>query len=300
LDCCENYKADYVDKKAGAKHGLNENYARELMELHTLGADAGYTQKDVTELARILTGLTLVETPSDEGKGPGYRFDRKRHDFGDKVFLGHVIKGSGEGEINQALDILANHPATAHHISYQLSQYFVGDQPPASLVDSLALVFSQSHGDIRKVLVKLFHSREFWDESYRANKFKPPFRFLVSTIRASGINLDPTNLSEIDDKVRQLDPFLIQQGERIYGCKTPDGYQNTRDVWLSANSLVQRVNFSLNLSAGKLKLTDGAKVDFPKLKRSYVLSPESADIISTAPEEARSAMVLSGPDAMRY
>jgi len=300
LDVCEDYKAGYEDKK-GANHGLNENYARELMELHSLGADAGYTQKDVIELARILSGLTLVERAGDAGKGPGYYFDRKRHDFGDKVFLGHSIKGSGEREIDQALDILAFHPATAHHISYQLAQYFVCDEPPPQLVTRLAQKFSQSHGDIRAVLSQLFHSPEFWDERYRGSKFKSPYRYVISTIRGSGIILDSTNIAQTaDGKMKPLERFFIQQGQPIYGCKTPDGYKNTQDAWLSANSLVQRINFSIDLAAGKLKLNGGAPIEFDRLKQAPNLSAKSLDIIGAAAPETQSAMVLSGPDAMRY
>jgi uncharacterized protein (DUF1800 family) len=155
LDNSQNYRPGYKDKD-GQTRGLNENYARELMELHALGVDGGYTQKDVIELARILSGLNLPDK-GDREQGLGYRFFPKRHDFGDKVLLGHTIKGSGAHEIEEALDILACHPATARHICYQLAQHFVCDQPPDALVDKLAQDYTRTGGDIRSILSTLFH-----------------------------------------------------------------------------------------------------------------------------------------------
>ena len=172
----------------GKENGINENYAREIMELHTMGADGGYTQADVTTLAHILTGWGLGKGKTLEEKSVFY-FDPKRHDNSDKVFLGQQIRGGGAEEIKQALDILARHPATAHHISYQLAQNFLSDNPPESLVAKMAETFKKTDGDIREVLSTMFKSPEFWDEQYFRKKFKPPislYCFSNSCYRRAG------------------------------------------------------------------------------------------------------------------
>ena len=188
----------------GQFKGLNENYARELMELHTLGVDGGYTQADVITLARILTGwgyrrpgqplqqnaaLRNLATGDTDNVtlSNGFFFDANRHDFSTKVFLGRTIKASGVGEGEEALDILAQHPSTARHISFKLAQYFVADDPPKSLVDRLAKRFLDTRGDIRAVLDTLFHSPEFWDDQYVGKKFKTPYEYVISAVRATGI-----------------------------------------------------------------------------------------------------------------
>ena len=186
---------------AGARgqfQGLNENYARELLELHTLGVDGGYGQKDVISLARILTGWGIVPRNPRSMVRPGRRwgilapiaplegttrrffFDEKRHDFSDKVLLGHHIKGQGKAEVEQVLDILACHPATARHISFKLAQYFVADDPSKTLVAKMAHRYHETDGDIREILDVLFHSSEFWEPGYYAAKYKSPFRYVTS------------------------------------------------------------------------------------------------------------------------
>ena len=158
--------------------GLNENYARELMELHTLGVDGGYTQQDVTALARMLTGWSF--NPKLAGNGPTFRFVARLHDFGDKVWLGRPVAVRGEAEGEWALDVLTSHPATAHHIAYELAQYFVADDPPAALVERVAQRFIESDGDIRAVLATLFASPEFCDPANFGAKFKTPYQYVVS------------------------------------------------------------------------------------------------------------------------
>ena len=252
----------------GKFDGLNENYARELMELHTLGVDGGYTQRDVTELARIFTGWGLAKAgqarrnqgrnrfgfaawfrrpaPPDENSiRTGFYFDPSRHDFGDKVFLGHVIKGSGIREGEEALDILAGNPATARHISYQLAQYFVADKPPEHLVQLLAARYQASGGDIREVLNALFHSPEFWDQKYYANRFKTPYQFVVSSVRATGFA--PENLRPLLGEMAQL-------GMPLYGCQTPDGYKFTQSAWLNPDAMLRRLSFATALGTGHLPL----------------------------------------------
>jgi uncharacterized protein (DUF1800 family) len=295
LDNWQN-TADGVNKR-GVFAGLNENYARELMELHTVGVDGGYTQKDVTELARVLTGLGLPyrtkKTADLPEEGAGYYFDAKRHDQQSKVVMGQVIKPGGEAEIEQILDYLSSSPATAHHISYQLAQYFVADDPPKSLVDRLTSRFLKSQGDIKAVLTELFKSPEFWDPQYFNAKYKNPFRYVVSTVRAS--NIQPTNY-------KPLEQFLRQQGMPLYGCLTPDGYKNTRIAWLNPDSLVRRTGFANGLSSGKYKGVEGDAVDWQTLSTTIGagLSQNTQDVVSKAPANLKSALVLGSPDFMRY
>lgn len=282
------------------KTGLNENYARELMELHTLGVDGGYTQKDVIELARILTGLGLAGPRAKynqrlEMVGPfGAAFDPNRHDFSDKVLLGHHIKGGGEGEIEEALDLLAAQPATAHHIAFQLAQYFVADNPPPSLVNRLAQRFMQTDGNIKLVMQTMLNSQEFWDPKYEHSKYKSPFRYVVSTMRASGL---PGGRADV------LNQFLQQQGQPIYGCLTPDGYKNTKEAWMNPDALLRRLNFATAIGNGNLA---GYQFDPPEYRMlgdtisGGKFSSQTVATVAKQPEELRSALLLGSPEFMRY
>lgn len=299
----------------GKFQGLNENYARELMELHTLGVDGGYTQNDVIALARILTGWGLGRPRGRDTSKGGFFFDPKRHDFGDKVFLGQTIHGSGIGEGEQALDMLARHPATAHHISYELAQYFVADDPPPALVNRLSQRFLATDGDIRAVLDTLFHSPEFWDQKYYGNKFKTPYQYLVSAVRAVGVKVN---------NVRPLYGMLMQQGMPFYGCLTPDGYKNTREAWLNPDAMTRRISFATALASGRLPLgqasyefgfqakrTDskyremapaGEPTNAGELAKTLDnrLSAQTRSALETSPEPLRAAMILGSPDFMQH
>jgi uncharacterized protein (DUF1800 family) len=199
----------------GRFKGLNENYARELMELHTLGVDGGYTQSDIVALARILTGWGFRRPGQAQGKtahatesvssSTGFFFDDNRHDFSTKIFLGHTIRDTGLGEGEKALDMLAQHPSTARHISYKLAQYFVADDPPKSLVDGLARRFMDTRGDIRALLDTLFHTPESWDEKYVGTKFKTPYEYVISAVRATGTSV--VNTRPIRGTIAQLGTF---------------------------------------------------------------------------------------------
>ncbi|HUN51921.1 MAG TPA: DUF1800 domain-containing protein [Candidatus Sulfotelmatobacter sp.] len=225
--------------------GLNENYARELMELHTLGADGGYAQADVMALARILSGWRLPP-PNDIGRGThGFYFDAAAHAPGDKRFLGRVIAAGGEREGEQALDMLAASPATARHIAFQLAQYFVADDPDPRLVDLLARRFAETGGDIRAVLTTLFHSAAFWQPANVGNKFKTPYQYVISAIRATGQPI--ADGAFVGEQVAAM-------GEPLYGKATPDGYKNTAAAWLSPDALIQRIVFADRLAAGQLPL----------------------------------------------
>jgi uncharacterized protein (DUF1800 family) len=230
-----------------ARKGLNENYARELMELHTLGVDGGYTQKDVTEVARAFTGWTM-ENPR---QGGAFRFEPRIHDEGSKIVLGHRIKsGGGVRDGEQVLDILAAHPSTAHFIATKLARRFVSDTPPPALVDRLAARFRETGGDLRVVMMALLTSPEFLaPEAYRA-KVKTPFEFVVSAVRATG--------DQIAD-VRPLVRSLQDLGMPLYQCQPPTGYKDTADAWANTGALVSRMNFALALASGRLPALPGGR-----------------------------------------
>jgi uncharacterized protein (DUF1800 family) len=232
-------------KQAKKRSGLNENYGRELMELHTLGVNGGYAQKDVTEVARVLTGWTLKEPR----QGGGFVFEERMHEPGDKHVLGHRIKSGGEKEGREVLHILAHHPSTAKFISTKLAMRFVSDDPPSTLIDRMTQTFLKKNGDIGEVLKTMFHSPEFWGpESYRA-KVKTPLEFVVSAIRASG-----AEVSDAQPLARQLQSL----GMPLYGMQPPTGYSMKADAWVNSSALLGRMNFALALTAGKLK---GVQVD---------------------------------------
>jgi uncharacterized protein (DUF1800 family) len=226
-----------------APKGLNENYGRELMELHTLGVDGGYTQKDVTEVARAFTGWT-IERPR---QGGGFMFNPRLHDPGQKIVLGHVIKaGGGESDGEQVLDILARYPSTATFIATKLARRFVSDTPPPALVQRAAARFRDTDGDLREVMRTILTSPEFLSpDAYRA-KVKTPFEFLVSALRATG--------ADVQD-ARPLVRELQQLGMPLYQCQPPTGYKDTGDAWVNTGALVSRMNLALRLANGQLRGT---------------------------------------------
>ncbi len=238
-----------VKQAKGKRSGLNENYGRELMELHTLGVNGGYTQKDVTEVARVLTGWTLRQPR----EGGGFTFEPRMHEPGDKNVLGHRIKASGEKEGREVLHILAHHPSTAKFISTKLAMRFVSDNPPPTMVDRMTQTFLKKNGDIREVLKTMFHSPEFWSpDAYRA-KVKTPLEFVVSAVRASG--------AEVSDAL-PLARQLQTMGMQLYGMQPPTGYSMRADAWVNSAALLGRMNFALALSGGKLK---GVQVDSDRI-----------------------------------
>jgi len=257
----------YLDNAQNAAGHINENYAREIMELHTMGVGSGYTQKDVQELARILTGVGVDSSPNTPNLKPQYRdlyvraglfeFNPNRHDFGDKVFLGHTIRGSGFGEVEEALDILSREPATAHHICLQLATYFIGDNPPAEVVDRMAQTFQRSDGDIAQVLKTLFRSREFDASLGRA--FKDPVHYAVSSVRLAYDQQAILNTGPIQN-------WLSQMAEGLYNHETPDGYPMTSAAWDGPGQLAVRFEIAHQIgsgSAGLFKPDGPAAVDHP-------------------------------------
>jgi uncharacterized protein (DUF1800 family) len=232
--------------------GLNENYGRELLELHTLSVNGGYSQRDVTEVAKVFTGWT-IDKPNEGG---GFRYEPRMHELGPKFVLGHHIKPKGEDEGREVLHMLATSPQTAHFISLKLAQRFVSDDPPPALVDRMAKTFQKKKGDIREVLSTLFHSPEFWaDDTYRA-KVKTPLEFVASAVRATG--------ADVDDAM-PLARQLNNMGMPLYGAQPPTGYSMKADTWVSSSALLNRMNFALALTAGKVR---GVKVDTAQLAGS--------------------------------
>ena len=231
--------------KAKRPSGLNENYGRELMELHTLGVNGGYTQKDVTEVARVFTGWTLKEPR----EGGGFFYDERKHEPGDKTVLGHRIKQKGEDEGLEVLHLLAHQPATAHFICNKLAMRFVSDNPTPTLVDAMAQTFLKKDGDIREVLKTMLSSPEFWaQDDYRA-KVKTPLEFVASAVRATGA--DVTNATPLTRQLQNM-------GMPLYGAQPPTGYSMKAETWVNSSALLARMNFALALAAGKLR---GTQVD---------------------------------------
>jgi uncharacterized protein (DUF1800 family) len=227
--------------EAVRRRGLNENYARELMELHTLGVDGGYTQKDVTEVARAFTGWT-IENPREGGN---FRFDPRIHDDGEKMVLGRRIAANGgQNDGERVLDLLAAHPSTASFIATKLARRFVSDTPPPALVDRLTSRFTATNGDLRAVMNTLLTSPEFLaPEAYRA-KVKSPLEFVVSAVRATGAVLEPAD-------ARLLVRSLQELGMPLYQCQPPTGYKDTADAWTNSGALVNRMNFAVSLASGE-------------------------------------------------
>jgi uncharacterized protein (DUF1800 family) len=222
------------------QRGLNENYGRELMELHTLGVDGGYTQKDVTEVARCFTGWT-IEKPREN---PSFKFDEKLHDPGPKHVLGKKISAGNRKDGEQVIELLSKQPATAKFISTKLARRFVSDNPPPALVERMAKTFLKSNGDIREVMRTMIYSPEFWSrEAYRA-KVKTPFELVVTSARALGTDVDTP---------MPLVQWVSRIGEPLYQCQPPTGYSDKAETWVNAGALLNRLNFSLALAGNKVR-----------------------------------------------
>lgn len=253
--------------KRKANSGLNENYGRELLELHTLSVNGGYSQRDVTEVAKVFTGWT-IEKPNDGGS---FKYDPRMHEPGPKFVLGHRIKpkGEGEGEGREVLHMLATSPQTAHFISLKLAQRFVSDDPPPALVDRMAKTYEKKKGDIREVLGTMFHSPEFWAEgAYRA-KVKTPLEFVASAVRSTG--------ADVDDAM-PLARQIGNMGMPLYGAQPPTGYSMKAETWVSSSALLNRMNFALGLTSGKIR---GVKVDVGQLVGGGTPPSDSALELST-------------------
>ena len=245
-----------VGVNSKGKQGLNENYGRELMELHTLGVDGGYSQKDVTDLARVFTGWT-IDHPE---LGGSFVFDPRKHEPGSKRLLGMEIREGGENEGLQALDMLSKQPATARFVCTKIARRFVADTPPPALVDRMAKTFLNSDGDIREVLLTMVRSKEFWSPQVYRAKVKTPLEFIVSALRATGAQVD---------NVQPLLGTLNRMNMPLYGWAPPTGYPMTAEAWINSDALVDRLNFAIQLSNGQV---GGVKFDAQRTLALSVLT----------------------------
>ena len=262
--------------------GLNENYARELMELHTLGVDGGYSQTDVTELARILTGWTIDRRAETD---PIFTFISQRHDWQPKKWLGYDVPASGQAEGEWALDTLAKHPATAAHLSYKLAQYFVADEPPKALVQRMAQTFLTTDGNLKATLKVLLTSDEFLSPNAVGKKFKTPMHFVASAIRATGA---------VPQQINVLNQMVAALGMPLYGCQTPDGYKNTQAAWLNPEALSRRINQATTIANIR-----SAKLDNVRSAMGPALSDKTLQIALGEAPNLQVALVVGSPDFMK-
>ena len=304
----------YLDNSENAKGHINENYAREIMELHTMGVGSGYTQGDVQELARVLTGVGVNFQPQDPNapkpvvaqpdhiRNGLFEFNPARHDYGVKHLLGHTIEGHGFAEVEQALDIISRHPATAAHVSRQLATYFVSDTPPEPLVQRMAQAFRTADGDIVSVLLVMFKSPEFAN----AQKFKDPMQFVLSAVRLA-----------YDTKVIQnpapILGWLNRMGQGLYNHPTPDGYPMTAAAWNGPGQMAVRFEIARQIganAAGMFKAAVPEAVErpaFPQIASAlyynvlqYSLSPATRAALDQATSQQEwNGLYLSSPEFMR-
>ena len=238
------------DKPAGVDGGFNENYARELMELHTLGVDGGYTQKDVQEVARCFSGWT-IQKPNEQGL---FLYRPGLHDDGEKIVLGHrILPGGGMADGERVLDILATHPATARFIATKLARRFISDEPPRSVIDRAAAVFLKTDGSIRETLRAIVTSPEFFSTTAYRAKMRSPFEYVAAAMRA---------LNAETDGDRPVLDAIGRMGQPVFGRITPDGYADRADQWLSSGAMIARFNFASALATNRLK---GTKIDVARL-----------------------------------
>jgi uncharacterized protein (DUF1800 family) len=234
--------------QAGRKRGLNENYARELVELHTLGVDGGYTQQDVVEIARAFTGWTIdrrLEGGSVAPASRGFRFAPRMHDRGEKTVLGQTIRaGGGIEDGERVLDIVAQHPSTARHIARKLAQRFISDTPPAPVVERAAERFRATRGDLRETVRAIVTSPEFLAPAARGAKIKTPLEYVVSALRATSAEVSSTTA---------IARALQGMGMPLFLCQPPTGYDETAASWISSGALVTRINFASALGDGRLR-----------------------------------------------
>jgi uncharacterized protein (DUF1800 family) len=253
--------------QARRPRGINENYARELMELHTLGVDGGYTQQDVMEVARALTGWTLARGPAGralpgQGDASGFVFRPEVHDAEAKVILGQAFPaGRGQDEGERVLDLLASHPSTARFIATKLVRRFVSDEPPTDLVDRAAATFTRTNGDIREVVRTIVTSDEFFADAAFRSKVKTPFELVVSASRALGGRPDATPLGA---------QLVARLGQPIYGRQTPDGWPDVAEEWINTGAILNRMNFGLAVGANRLP---GARLGQWPVARELVSAP---------------------------
>ena len=282
----------------GQRDGVNENYARELLELHTLGVDGGYTQHDVVEVARALTGWTIAPLRG----GGGFHFEPRLHDDGEKQILGETISGNGKASGDAVLDLLARHPSTARFIATKLAGRFVTDDPPLALVERTAARFLETNGDLREVTRLILTSPEFLAVETQRAKVKSPLEFVVSSVRA------------LDGEVNRglgLVRGLRELEMPLYACQPPTGYSDRADAWVNTGALLARMNFAIALVGNRLP---GVQVELPHTDSVYGVSVQEVledtaldhaseathDTIARAPSpQALAILTLGSPEFQR-
>ncbi|QPF76438.1 DUF1800 domain-containing protein [Roseateles sp. DAIF2] len=297
----------YLDNDQNSVGKPNENYARELLELHTLGVDGGYTQRDVQELARVLTGFGTRFDHERPRLKPGqeaqylrqgfFEFNPARHDFGDKQLLGRTIKGRGAAELDEVLDLLAGHPSTARFIARKLAVYLLADEPPPALVEQMARAFERGRGDIGASLRVLLLAPEF--AAAEPRKFKDPQHYLLSGLRAAyGSEAAP-----VISNSQPLQSWLRRLGQGLYDRATPDGYAPSASAWNSAGQLSTRFELARNLAAGPAALFNAAAGAAPRpllarAPRPPLGEPTCAALARAASPLERDTLLLSSPEFM--
>lgn len=269
----------YLDQAQSTQRGLNENYARELMELHTLGVGGGYTQADVRELARILTGWSV-----DITGGQGFLFRSRAHEEGSKTLMGRAFSESGQAQGIAAIKFLARHPATAERISARLATFFVADKPSKSLTDRLASKFTQTGGDIHAVMRTLIESPEFWEAGNTL--FKTPLDYACSSLAAAGFVKDDANRNQ---NYRQASGFLSQAGQPINGWQTPDGYKTDANTWLAPEALTRRADYAFGLAP---------RIEEPGFLQNFYQQATRDRIAQETVPSMRAGLLLAAPEFM--
>jgi uncharacterized protein (DUF1800 family) len=319
---------EYLDNAQSAVGKINENYARELMELHTLGVSGGpsgstYTQQDVQELARVLTGVGINVTDNTPRFGPKmqplyirhglFEFNPNRHDFGQKTVLGHTIVGTGFDEIRDAVEFLCRQPATARFISTKIATYFIADTPPPALVARMARTFQGTDGSVSAVLREMLLDRDFINalnaQTPRLDKFKDPMQYVVSSMRLAYDNKDMA-ITNYHPAVN----WLQQLGEPLYGRVTPDGYPLTEAAWTSSGQMIRRFEIARAIGGGNAGLFNtedtnqpGPVTGFPMLTSRLffdaiepALSARTRDTLGRTPSQQEwNLMLLASPDWMQ-
>jgi uncharacterized protein (DUF1800 family) len=303
----------YLDNEQNAANRINENYARELMELHTLGIDGGYSQRDVQELARILTGVGLNLGSNVPKLAPArqalyvrqglFEFNPNRHDFGDKTFLGQTVKGRGLQEVDEALDRLARHPSTARFLSRKLAVYFIADEPSPALIERMTQAFQTSDGDIASTLRAMFRSPEF--AASLGRKFKDPVHYVISAVRLAYDDKPILNTAPVINWLNRL-------GEGLYNRETPDGYPLTQVAWASPGQMTTRFEVARAIGSGSAGLfrSEGPqpieRPAFPQLSNALyyrtlqtTLGPETRKALEQASSpQDWNTFLLSSPEFM--
>jgi uncharacterized protein (DUF1800 family) len=269
----------YLDQAQSTQRGLNENYARELMELHTLGVNGGYTQADVREMARILTGWSV-----DIAGGQGFVFRPRAHEEGSKTVMGRAFNESGQAQGIAAIKFLAQNPATAQRISARLASFFVADKPSKALVDKLARTFSQTGGDMHAVMKSLIESPEFWESSNTL--FKTPMDFACSSLAAAGSVKDEANRNQ---NFRQASGFLAQAGQPLNGWQTPDGYKTDATTWLAPEALTRRADYAFGLAP---------RIEEPSFLQQFYSANTRERIAKETAANMRTSLLLAAPEFM--